>query len=204
MSITLIIIVITVLVTIAAFNNVSLLNKLILWPRQMNSPEEYYRFLTSGFIHADWNHLIFNMIALYYFGESTEMIFGQLGAGSLLFVLLYLTGIIISSIPSFVKNRNNSYYRSMGASGGVSAIVFVTIYYFPWSRMGIIFVPFIRIPSIIFAVLYLMYSAFMSKRGSDIVNHDAHIWGSLYGMLFAFMIDPTHGVSFINELSHPR
>ncbi len=198
MSITLIVIAITALVSIAAFNNTSLLNKLILYPRQMNSPEEYYRFLTSGFIHADWNHLIFNMYALYMFGSQMEDFIGS----PFLYIVLYLSAIIISSIPPFIKNRNNSYYRSLGASGGVSAIVFFSIYYFPWSRMGIIFIP-IHIPSIIFAVLYLMYSYFMSKRGTDNIGHDAHISGALYGMLFALLIDPTHGQSFLFQLTHP-
>src|ERR1035437_2102232 len=159
MSFTIIIIAITVLISIAAFNNVALMNKLILWPKQMSSPEEYYRLITSGFIHNDWNHLIFNMLTLYFFGTNAEMIFGQLSYG-ILFIILYLTGIIIASLPSFLKNRNNSYYRSLGASGGVSAIIFFSIYYFPWSRIYFFFIP-IGIPSIIFAILYLIYSAFM-------------------------------------------
>ena len=200
MSISLIIVIITAIISYLAFQDENLNNKLILWPRRMDNPAEYYRFLTSGFIHGDWNHLIFNMYALYAFGSITE----QFIANDFLFVILYLTGIIIASIPSFLKNRNNSYYRSLGASGGVSAIVFFVIYCSPWSRMGIIFLPFLNIPSILFAVLYLMYSAFMSKRGSDNVNHDAHIWGSLYGMVFAFLVDPTHGRFFLNEIMHPR
>jgi membrane associated rhomboid family serine protease len=209
MSFTFIIIIITIFISIAAFNNDALMNMLILWPKQMHSPAEYYRLVTSGFIHNDWNHLIFNMLALYFFGANAEMIFGEFGLG-FLFVVLYLTGIIVASMPSFLKNRNNSYYRSLGASGGVSAIVFFTIYYFPWSRVGIIFIPFIQIPAIIFAVLYLVYSAFMSKGGTGSmwgggnINHDAHIWGSVYGFVFALIIDPTHGSSFLEQITHPH
>jgi membrane associated rhomboid family serine protease len=203
MNFTIIIIIVTVLITIAAFNNDSLMNKLILWPRQMASPREYYRLITSGFIHADWNHLIFNMLTLFFFGPTVEMIFGQLG-NSFLYVVLYLTAIVVSSLPSFLKNRNNSYYRSLGASGGISAVVFFTIYYFPWTRMGLIFIPFVTIPAIIFAIAYLVYSAVMSKRGTGVMNHDAHIWGSVYGFVFAVIIDPSHGLSFINEIMHPH
>lgn len=198
-SITIIIIAITALISIAAFSNESLSNKLILYPRQMNSPEEYYRFLTSGFIHADWNHLIFNMYSLYLFGMIAE----QLIDNSVLYILLYLSGIIVSSIYPFMKNRNNSYYRALGASGGVSSVIFFFIYYFPWSGMGIIFIP-VHIPAILFAGLYLLYSIVMSKRGRDNVGHDAHIGGSLYGMLFAFLVDPSHGARFLDSMLHPH
>jgi len=198
MSYTIILILITVAISIGGFNNETIINKLILWPRYMDSPKEYYRLLTSGFIHADWNHLIFNMFTLYFCGRSIED-FISIG---LQLPVLYLTGIIIASLPSFLKNRNNSYYRSLGASGGVASILFFIIYFSPWSRIEIMFIP-IGIPSILFGVLYLVYEAYMAKRGAGNVNHDAHFWGSVYGLFFAFMIDPTH-MSFINALSHPR
>ena len=197
MTFTIIIVAITVLLSIAAFNNETIINKLILWPRQMNNPQEYYRLLTSGFIHADWNHLLFNMITLFYMGRWAEYI---LGAG---FLTLYLTGIIIASLPSFLKNRNNSYYRSLGASGGVAAVLFFFIYSTPWSRISMMFIP-IGIPSIIFGVLYLVFEAYMAKKGAGNVNHDAHIWGSVYGLFFALLTDPTHGLSFINALLSPQ
>lgn len=197
MTFTIIIVAITVILSIAAFNNETIINKLILWPRQMDNPQEYYRLLTSGFIHADWNHLLFNMITLFYMGRWAEYI---LGAG---FLTLYLTGIIIASLPSFLKNRNNSYYRSLGASGGVAAVLFFFIYSSPWSRISLMFIP-IGIPSIIFGVLYLVFEAYMAKKGAGNVNHDAHIWGSVYGLFFALLTDPTHGMSFINALLSPQ
>lgn len=189
-------VVITVLISMAAFNNEALANKLILWPRYMDSPQEYYRLLTSGFIHADWNHLIFNMISLYFIGSSAEYI---LGMG---FLTLYLTGIIISSLPSFLKHRNNSYYRSLGASGGVASVMFFFIYFAPWSKLYIIFLP-IGIPAIIFGVLYLIYEAYMAKKGGGYMNHDAHFWGAVYGLAYALVIDPTHGKLFINSIMNP-
>jgi membrane associated rhomboid family serine protease len=197
MTFTIIIVAITVILSIAAFNNETIINKLILWPRQMDNPQEYYRLLTSGFIHADWNHLLFNMITLFYMGRWAEYI---LGAG---FLTLYLTGIIIASLPSFLKNRNNSYYRSLGASGGVAAVLFFFIYSSPWSRISMMFIP-IGIPSIIFGVLYLLFEAYMAKKGGGNVNHDAHIWGSVYGLFFALLSDPTHGLGFINALMSPQ
>ena len=200
MTFTIIIIVVTALVSIAAFSNHDLINKLILWPRVMyNSPIEYYRFLTSGFVHADWNHLLFNMFTLYSFGQAVEYF---IGSGQM-FLLLYLSGIIISSLPAFFKHRNNSYYRALGASGGVSSVLFFAIYFAPWSRIGILFIP-IGIPAIIFGGLYLVYCVYMSKRGNDNIGHDAHLLGSLYGVFFAVVLDPTHGLSFINNILNPR
>ncbi len=196
MSFTLITVILTVAISIAAFNNENLVNKLILWPRYMNDPQEYYRLLTSGFIHADWNHLIFNMVSLYFIGSSAESI---LGMG---FLTLYLTGIIISSLPSFLKHRKNSYYRSLGASGGVAAIMFFFIYFAPWSKLYIIFLP-IGIPAMLFGVLYLVYEAYMAKKGGGTMNHDAHFWGAVYGLVYALIIDPTHGKLFINAALNP-
>lgn len=197
MTYTLILVLLTVGISIAGFNNENIINKLILWPRYMDSPKEYYRLLTSGFIHADWNHLLFNMFSLFFFAQTIEYL-------EILLPILYLSGIVVASLPSFLKNRNNSYYRSLGASGGVASIIFFTIYYSPWSRISFYFIPFFDIPAILFGVLYLAYEAYMSKRGQGNVNHDAHFWGSVYGLFFAFLIDPTHGLNFIQVLLHPH
>lgn len=193
------IIALTAIISIGAFNNGSLYNKLILWPKGMNDPKEYYRLLTSGFIHADWNHLIFNMLTLFFFGNGVEAIFSSIGS-PLLFVILYLTAIIISSLPSFIKNRNNSYYRSLGASGGVAAVLFTMVYYNPWDKLYVMFIP---MPSIVFGVLYLVYSAYMSKKNIDNINHGAHLWGAIYGLVYAFAFDPGHGQTFIYHLLNP-
>jgi membrane associated rhomboid family serine protease len=203
MSYTILILIITVAISIAGFSNEQIINKLILWPRKMDNPAEYYRLLTSGFIHNDWSHLIFNMITFYFVAPSVEFLMAMIGKPSEMFVLLYLSAIVISSLPSFVKNRNNSYYRSLGASGGVAAILFFTIYYSPWSKISILFIP-IGIPCIIFGGLYLAYEAYMSKRGAGNVNHDAHFIGSVYGLLFALVVDPSHGMSFINAIMSPH
>jgi membrane associated rhomboid family serine protease len=200
MSYTLIIIAITAIVSIMAFSNEELYNRLILWPRRMDSPGEYYRLLTSGFIHADWMHLLFNMYALFMFGRFVEDMYILMGLGSSFFLLLYLAGIVAASLPSYVKNRNNSYYRSLGASGGVSAIIFSSVYFSPWSTIYILIIP---VPAILAAIGYVAYSAYMSRRGGDNVNHDAHLWGAVFGFVFTLLFSPDHGSIFIQNLMHP-
>ncbi len=200
MSFNIIIILITAGISAIAFNNYELKNKLILWPRAMNNnPAEYYRFITSGFIHADWNHLIFNMLTLYFFGRNAEYWFDAIGRPSL-YPLMYVAAIIASSLPSYIKHRNNPYYAALGASGGVSAILFCSVYLAPWSTIYVWFIP---IPAIIAGVLYLVYSAYMSKQQSDNIGHDAHFWGAVFGFLFTFVFDPTHGRIFIEQLVQP-
>lgn len=201
MSYTLIIILITVLVSISAFNNSNLYQNLILWPKKMDRPSEYYRLISSGFIHADYMHLIFNMLALFFFGRVVEIYYQMSGMPVILFVVLYLAGIAAASMPSFVKNKNNSFYRSLGASGGVAAVLFSFVYFAPWQ---IIYVWFIPIPGIIAAAGYLVYSAYMSRQQRDNVNHDAHFWGAVFGFVFTLIFAPDHGANFLYQLLNPE
>ncbi len=197
MTVTLIFIIITVVISVMAFTNERLLNNLLLWPARMHSPEQYYRFLTSGFVHVDYMHLAFNMITFYFFGELLEQYIGPER-----FVIVYLSGIIVAGIPSYFKKRHVPGYASLGASGGVAAILFATIYLNPWQQIGLFFI--IQLPSIVFAVIYLAYTAYLARKGSGVVNHDAHLWGSLYGLLCMLVIDPSHGQYFLQQLMHPR
>ncbi|MBS1644820.1 MAG: rhomboid family intramembrane serine protease [Bacteroidetes bacterium] len=198
---TIALVLITVLVSIAAFNDQRLTNKLILWPAVMKQPSEYYRFLSSGFIHADWVHLGFNMFTLFFIGKVVEQYFVAYGLTPWLFVLMYLVGIIAASMPSYFKNQHNHYYRSLGASGGVAAVLFSLVYFAPWES---IYIYFIKLPNIVFAVLYLIYSAYMSKKGDSNINHDAHFWGAVFGFLFTLIVEPSHGRVFLYEIQQIR
>lgn len=200
MSFTLVIIIATALVSFAALNNDDLKSKLILWPRRMDNPAEYYRFITSGFIHSDMWHLFFNMFTLYFFGRNAEYWFNVIGRPAL-YPLLYLVAIVAASIPSYLKHKNNPYYSALGASGGVSAILFCTVYIAPWSTIYLMFIP---IPAIIAGVLYLVYSAYMAKQERDNIGHDAHFWGAVFGFVFTFIFDPTHGRFFLEQLMQPQ
>ena len=192
---------ITVLISLAAFNDERLSDKLILWPARMDKPGEYYRLLTSGFIHADWVHLLFNMFTLYFMGKSVEYEFMDTGITPWLYVLMYLAGIVVASLPSFIKHKGNPYYRSLGASGGVAAVLFSLVYFAPWAGIRVYFIP---MPNIVFAILYLAYSAYMSRKGHGNINHDAHFWGAVFGFLFTLAIEPSHGETFIREIQNIR
>ena len=197
MSQTLIIIILTAITSFLAFSNQKLYGDLIMYPPAI-SRGQYYRLLTSGFIHADYSHLIFNMLTLYFFGKFVEEAMGSI-IGRYGFLALYLGGIIISDIPSYLKNRNNSHYASLGASGGVSSVVFAFILFAPWAWFA-----FPPVPAIVYGVGYLVYCVYMGKKGGDRVNHDAHFWGALYGVVFTIINEPRIGAYFINQLMHPQ
>ncbi len=195
--ITLFFVAITCIISFLAFQREGLINKLILWPQKMDSPAEYYRIITSGFIHQDLTHLAFNMFTLFFMGSFVESYF-TIGLGKpMLYVALYLAGIAVASLPSYLKNRNNPRYRSLGASGGVAAVLFASVYFSPF---GMIYVFFIEMPNILFAVLYLAYTIYMSKKGQDNINHDAHLWGAIFGFVFTLAVSPDHGQLFIEQI----
>lgn len=202
MSFTIIIIAITVLVSIAAFNNMELMSKLIFWPAHMDSPKEYYRFITAGLIHADWMHLFFNMYVLWIFGEQIEDVFSGYIGKPFLYPLLYILGLIAASLPSFAKHKDDYYYRALGASGAVGSILFSFIYFAPWSTLYIF--GLIPIPAILFGILYLAYSAYASNKGQDNIGHDAHFYGSVFGFVFTLLFDPSHGQVFLQQIMQPE
>jgi membrane associated rhomboid family serine protease len=201
-SITTIIIVLTSIISFLAFNNPRLMNALIFWPPAVSMRHQYYRFVTCGFVHADIMHLAFNMMTLYFFGKVLEVYYmGDLGLQQYYYVILYFSALIVANIPSYLKHRDDYNYRSLGASGAVCAVLFAFILLRPWAPI-ILFV--IKMPAIIYALLFLGYSIYMSRRGGDNVNHDAHLWGALFGILFTIAVRPSVIGSFINELSQPR
>lgn len=165
----------------------------MLYPVAMRHPLQSYRLLTSGFVHADTLHLAFNMITLYFFGPLLESAIGWER-----FAMLYLSGIIVASLPSFYNQMGNPNYASLGASGGVAAVIFAFIYLYPWQNICLFFA--ICFPSIAFAIIYLIYSATMARKKGQRINHDAHFWGSVFGLVYMVIIDPTHGAGFIDRI----
>ena len=185
LSITLIIVIITVLVSIGGFSNQKVIDDLIFYPPAVSKRNQFYRFFTCGLIHADYSHLIFNMLALYLFGKEVEKGFADLfgPSGRYIYLLMYVSALLISLLPTYFQNRNNYHYKSLGASGAVSAVIFAGLMLAPETEVYIFFIP-IPIPGFIFAPLYLLVSALLDKRGRDNINHSAHIWGAIYGLVF--------------------
>ncbi|HWS77028.1 MAG TPA: rhomboid family intramembrane serine protease [Thermomonas sp.] len=187
-SLTIVIVAITVLVSWRAFNDRVLLERLILWPPAVERRKQYDRLLTHGFIHADWMHLAFNMITLWSFGTAVERVFSE-WITPLGYVLFYLSAIVVAILPTWLRHRRDPNYRSLGASGGVSAVLFSFILFDPWSTLVIFPIP-VPIPAFLFALLYVGYSIWMDRRGGDNVNHSAHLWGAAYGVLFTVAMEP--------------
>lgn len=188
LSLTLIITALTVFISWRAFNDQRLLSRLILWPPAIARNRQYERLLTYGFVHADWTHLLFNMITFWSFGSVVERVFAG-WIGPLGFILFYLSAIVVSILPTYLKHQRDPNYRSLGASGGVSAVLFASILFDPWSKLIIFPIP-VPIPAFLFAVLYVGYSIWMDRRGYDNVNHSAHLWGAAYGVLFTVLLEP--------------
>jgi len=186
LDITTIIIIITVLVSLGGFNNRKIIDDLIFYPPAITFRNQWYRFFTCGLIHADAAHLIFNMISLYFFGRVVEVyafvpLFGK--NGGLLYLLMYVSALFVCLLPTYFNNRENYHYRSLGASGAVSAVVFAGLMLAPDAKIGFFFIPPI-IPGFIFGPLYLLITVWLDRRGTDNINHSAHFWGAIYGILF--------------------
>ncbi|MDE1192256.1 MAG: rhomboid family intramembrane serine protease [Arachidicoccus sp.] len=188
--ITLIIIIVTCIVSFMAFSNGSIIERLIFYPPAISQQNQWYRFFSCGLIHADMGHLFFNMFCFYSFGKFVESAFSEMfgnGIGEFLYLLMYISALLICLLPSYFKNKNNYSYRSLGASGAVSAVVFASIILSPTSKIGILFLP-VGAPAFIFGILYLIISAVLDKRGAGGINHSAHIYGGLYGIVFLIIM----------------
>jgi|SRR5579871_2695538 len=201
-SFTVIIIIITSLISFIAFSNLKLMDSLIFWPPAVSMRHQYWRFITCGLIHADFMHLLFNMFTLYFFGKALENLYmGELGLQHYYFIILYITALIASNIPTYIKRKDDYNYRSLGASGAVCAVLFACILIRPWEEVWLYG---IRIPGLVYAVLFMIFSIYMSRRGGDNVNHDAHLWGALYGVLFTIAVDHEVFSTFLEQLSRPH
>jgi membrane associated rhomboid family serine protease len=201
-SITVILICITVAISLYALKKNELQGRLMMNPYLIKTKSQYYRFLSSGFIHQDHMHLLLNMFSFYFFGTAVErdlgVLFGE--TGSYYFIGLYLSAIVVSDIPTFLKNRNRPNYNSLGASGGVGAVIFVFIILEPLQSICLYFA--LCMPGFIFGAGYMIYTYYQGRKANDNINHDAHLYGALYGLLFCIVIYPTSLLLFYEQVTY--
>jgi membrane associated rhomboid family serine protease len=189
------------MISIAAFYNREIMGRMIFNPYMINARNEWWRFLTCGFIHADWLHLGINMLVFYSFGQAVEQdyVFAFEDKAVYYFLLLYFGGIVISITPSYKKHLHNPGYNALGASGAVAAILFTAILLDP--MRPIYLYGLLGVPGIFLGVAYLIYSYYMDKKGSDHINHDAHFWGAVFGVVFTLSLKPKLLLHFIDKIT---
>lgn len=208
-TLSLILVIFTCIISYQGFNDNHMRSKFSMHPASVKEFGQWFRLLTSGFLHKDFMHLGVNMYVLWMFGENLEFyfmqdyFFGEMW-GRLIYVLIYLGAVVVSSLPSYFKHQDNQYYSALGASGGVSAILFALIIIDPWTKISFLFLPFFDFPFIVFGVLYLVYETYMSKKGGDLIGHDAHIAGAVFGMVallvVSYIFNPNLLDFFYNQL----
>ena len=202
MSATLVIIILTALVSVVCFYSSDSFGGLMFNAYAVKHERQWHRMFTYGFVHSGWGHLFFNMLTLYFFGSVVEQYFAAIWGdttGLVLYLALYMSAIIVSTIGDFIKFRNDPNYNAVGASGAVSAILFAAILFEPKMGIYIYLIPF-AIPGYIFAPLYLLYCWYMDKRGTDNIGHSAHFWGALYGLIFPLICRPAIFGYFLSQL----
>ncbi|SHO61309.1 rhomboid family intramembrane serine protease [Algoriphagus zhangzhouensis] len=201
LSITVILIILTVISSFYGFNNLSFIERWMFIPYKIKNRKQWDRFVLSGFIHKDYIHLLFNMFTFYFFGRVVEQFlmykFGAM-VGGIVFVLFYILGIIIADIPTYLKNQDNSYYRALGASGGTAATVFASIIILPLADICLFGI--LCLPGFILGALFLIYSYTKGRQDNDGINHDAHLYGALFGIIFILILSPSSALNFIDQI----
>ena len=201
-SFLMLIIIVTVLVSLNAFNKSLVLDKMVYSPYRVKHEKEYYRLVSHMFIHADSVHLIFNMMSLYFLGSFLEnelmFSFGSIG-GEVHFLILYFFGGLFSTLIPFSRNQDNSNYRALGASGAVSAVIFAAIIWNPTMKLSLLFLP-IPIPAYIFGPIYLAFEYWADRRGGTGIAHDAHIGGAIFGVIYVLIINIDKGKEFLSVI----
>lgn len=196
-------IILTALVSWQGFQDRNLLDRLLFIPYRIKHSSEWWRFFTHILIHQDWSHLLFNMMTLYFIGAylANEFVF-LFGAmkGAFYFIALYLMGGLFATFYSYSKHQENPGYRSLGASGAVSAVLFAFIAMHPTEKLMLFLLP-IPIPAYIFGPLYLLIEYYAFRKGNTGIAHDAHISGALTGILFVFLFIPGYA-QFFASLFH--
>jgi len=191
---------VTLIASVICFQRRDLMDKFIFNPEKISRNNEWYRFISSGFIHADWMHLLINMFVLYSFGGVVESIYRDIfgAAGRNYYLLLYFGGMIASVVPTYFQHKNNPSYNALGASGAISAVVFTFILFNPLEKLCLY--GLLCFPGIVFGILYLAYCYYAGRKGGDYINHDAHFWGALYGVCFTLAMKPEIGPYFVEQL----
>lgn len=200
-SITVIIIIITVGVSLYSMQKTEMQSALMMNPYMITKRGQYYRLITSGLIHGDHMHLLFNMFSFYFFGQQLEYIFRYVFGpemGNIYFILMYGLGIVVSDIPTLFKHQNNPGYNSLGASGAVAAVIFGCILFQPLQDICIYGV--LCFPGFILGTVYIIYSYYSSKRSRDRINHDAHLFGALFGLVYCIVLYPNVINVFIEQM----
>lgn len=205
-TITIGIILLTCVISFTAFSNEKIMNDFIFYPPAITHHNQWYRFITCGFLHADIAHLGFNMYSFYMFGDFIEDAFTKIYGekGKILYLTLYISSLVVCLLPTYFNNKENYHYRSLGASGAVSAIVFAFIFLAPTQKIGLMFIP-IHFPAVLFGIAYLGISAYLDRKGGSNINHSAHFWGAIYGIIFLiitsqFLSDFRPLENFINQI----
>lgn len=198
--ITYILIGITVAVSFLTWEKRSLFSKFMMNPYRIHRNHEYYRFITSGFIHKDHMHLLLNMFSFYFFGLAVEQVFAYVfgDAGGIYYIVLYLLAIVISDLPSYQKFKNYAGYNSLGASGGVSAVIFAFIIFQPIAPICLFAA--LCLPGFIMGTLYVIFSYYQGKKSNDNINHDAHLYGALFGLVFCMVLYPASISDFFTQI----
>src|SRR5204863_8527009 len=192
---------INVIFSLAAFSSRELMSKAIFNPHIIHENREWWRFVTSGFIHADIMHLFVNMFVLYSFGDFTlmhyEKTFGE--RAIYYFLIMYFGGMIVAHLPAYKKHKDNPEYNSLGASGAISAVVFAFIVFQPLAPLCLYGV--LCLPGIVMGALYLVYSYFSAKRSGQYINHEAHFWGAVFGFVFTLVMKPALFENFMDSIN---
>lgn len=203
MSLTLILIILNVGISYYAWQKPDVLNKMMMQPYLVQKKNQWYRFVSSAFVHGSWMHLFFNMFTLFFFGRSIDAWFhyllGDPTLAAVAYFGLFILGAIVADIPTYIKNKNNFQYRSLGASGGVSAIIFASIIYSPMNDICLYGI--LCFPGFIWGAIYLIYTQYQTNNIDSNINHSAHLYGALFGILYAIAIEPSSLPNFISQIA---
>lgn len=200
--ITYIIIGITVVVSLLAFNNEALKNRLMFTPSIIKKTGQYERFITSGFIHSNWTHLFFNMYVFQMFGPKVELEFQEWfgNFGNLAYIILYFGAIVFSCLPAWLRHQDNITYRALGASGGTAAICFALVLIDPLWDLYLIFLPGISFHAVYGGIAYFLYEIYADMKLKDNVGHAAHYTGAIFGFTFPIILNYKLIFYFIDEV----